>query len=111
MIHFAFAIPLNENLTKLNALSDERWNIFIKTYYQFCLLVINEVFLVNNKILYFIDHRLHIMKKIHNEFTGGLDVIMTSDFYQTPLDWNSWIFKPITNTFNIITLNYWFEYV
>jgi hypothetical protein len=24
MIHFALAIPLNENLTKLNALSDER---------------------------------------------------------------------------------------
>jgi hypothetical protein len=44
MIHFALAIPLNKYLTKLNALSDERWDIFIKTYDQLCLLVIDEVF-------------------------------------------------------------------
>jgi len=42
---------------------------------------------------------------------GGLDVIMISDFYQTPPIQNSWIFKPITNTFNTIALNYWLEYV
>jgi hypothetical protein len=42
---------------------------------------------------------------------GGLDVIMTSDFYQAPPFRNSWIFKPITNTFNIIVLNFWLEYV
>jgi hypothetical protein len=43
---------------------------------------------------------------------GGLDVIMISDFYQTPPVRNSWILKPITNIFNIIALNdYWLEYV
>jgi hypothetical protein len=42
---------------------------------------------------------------------GGLDVIMISDFYQTPLVQDSWVFKPITNTFNTIALNYWLEYV
>jgi hypothetical protein len=43
---------------------------------------------------------------------GGLNVIMISDFYQAPLVQNSWILKPITNTFNIIALNYyWLEYV
>ncbi len=42
---------------------------------------------------------------------GGLDVIMTSDFYQAHHVRNSWIFKPITNTFNTIALNYWLEYV
>ncbi len=62
-------------------------------------------------MLSFIDHKLCITIQVHNEFMGGLDVIMTSDFYQTPLVRDSCIFKPITNTFNIIALNYWLEYV
>jgi len=45
-IHFVLAIPLNKNLTEVDALSDEIWDIFIKTYDQFCLLVIDEVSLV-----------------------------------------------------------------
>ncbi len=58
------------------------------------------------------DLRLSIIKQIHNEFMGGLDVIMTNDFYQAPFVRNSWIFKPITNTFNTIALNYyWLKYV
>jgi hypothetical protein len=84
---------------------------FYKTYDQLCLLVIDEVFLVGNRMLSFIDRKLHIIKQVHNEFMGGLNVIMTSDFYQAPLVRNLWILKPITNTFNIIALNYWLEYV
>jgi hypothetical protein len=37
--------------------------------------------LVGSKMLSFINYRLWISKKIHNEFIGGLDVIMTYDFY------------------------------
>ncbi len=59
----------------------------------------------------FIDHRLHIIKRVHNEFMGELGVIMTSDFYQSPLIRDSWIFKPITNIFNTIVLNHQLEYV
>jgi hypothetical protein len=55
MIHSAFAIPLNKNLTKLNALSDERQDTFIKTYDQLCLFVIDEISLVGNKMLSFIN--------------------------------------------------------
>ncbi len=49
-IHFGLASPLNKNLTKLNALSDERQEFFIKTYDQLYLLVINEIFLVRNRM-------------------------------------------------------------
>jgi hypothetical protein len=52
-----------------------------------------------------------IVDHVHNEFMVGLDVIMIIDFYQTPPIRASWIFKPITNTLNIIALNYWLEYV
>jgi hypothetical protein len=81
MIHFAFVIPLNKNLTKINALSDEKWKTFIKTYDQFFLLVIDEISLVGNKLLPFINCKLHILKQVHNEFMGGLDVITIGDFY------------------------------
>jgi hypothetical protein len=47
-IHFALAIPLNKNLTKLNALNVERRDTFIKTYDHFYLLVIDEVSFINN---------------------------------------------------------------
>ncbi len=57
MTYSALAIPLNKNVTKLNALSDERQDTFIKTYYQLCLLVRNEVYLVNNIMLSFNDRR------------------------------------------------------
>ncbi len=62
-------------------------------------------------MLSFIDHILRINKQVHNEYMGGLDVIMTNDFFQAPFVWDWWIFKPITNTFNTIALNYWLEYV
>jgi hypothetical protein len=54
-------------------------------------------------MLIFIDHRLCILKQVHNEFMGGLNVIMIGDFYQALLIQNLWIFKPITNNFNTIT--------
>jgi hypothetical protein len=62
MIHSALAIPLNKNLTELNALSDERRDIFIKTYDQLSLFVINEVSLIDNSMLFFIDRKLCIIK-------------------------------------------------
>jgi hypothetical protein len=35
-------------------------------------------------MLSFIDHILRINKQVHNEYMGGLDVIMTNDFFQAP---------------------------
>ncbi len=71
MIHFALVIPLNKILIELNALSDERHGTFIKTYAQLCLLIINKVSVVNNRMLSFIHHKLHIIKWVHNEFMSG----------------------------------------
>ncbi len=35
---------------------------------------------------------------------GGLDIIMTCDFYQTPpIIWDSWIFKFKIDGFNVLT--------
>jgi len=39
----------------------------MKTYDQFRLLVIGEISLVGNRLLSFIDHKLRVIKQIHNE--------------------------------------------
>jgi hypothetical protein len=62
-------------------------------------------------MLTFIDHKLHIIKEVHNEFMGGLNVIMIGDIYQTPFVRNSWNFKQINNIFNTIASNYQSKYV
>jgi hypothetical protein len=36
-------------------------------------------------MLSFIDCRLQIIKQVHNQFMGGLDIIMIGDFYQVLL--------------------------
>jgi hypothetical protein len=67
-IYYALAIPLCKKLTKLNGLSDEIHGIVIKTYDQFCLLIIDKISLVDNRILTFIDCRLSIKKQVHNHY-------------------------------------------
>jgi hypothetical protein len=84
-MHFAFVVPLNKKYNELKALNDEKRNILIKTYDQLQMLIIDEVSLIGNRILTFIDHKLHDIKQAHNEFMGGLDVNMIGDFYKASL--------------------------
>jgi hypothetical protein len=83
-IHLGLAIPLNKNYNDLKPLSDEKCDILIKAYDQLQLVVIDEVFLVDNRMLSFIDCKLRVIKQIHTEFMGGF-VIMIGDFYQALL--------------------------
>jgi hypothetical protein len=46
--------------------------------------VINEISLVNAIMFNVIDNKLRSIKHIQNNFFGGVDVIMASDFYQAP---------------------------
>jgi hypothetical protein len=39
-----------------------------------------EISLKGTRMLTFIDCRIRAIKQVHNQFMGGLDVIMTSDF-------------------------------
>jgi hypothetical protein len=85
IIHFALKVSLHKNITKVNALNDKRCDTFIKTYDQDHLLVIDKISLIGNKVLSFINHRLHVIKQVHNEFMGGLNVIMIGDNIKFPL--------------------------
>jgi len=73
--------------------------------------VINEISFVGVKMFNVINNRLRSIKHIQNNFFGGVDVIITSDFYQGPLMKNSLIFQNIKNNVNSLTPNFWQTYV
>jgi len=58
-----------------------------------------------------INNKLKYIKHIQSKFFGGVDAIMTCDFYQTPHVKDSWIFQNIKNNVNALTLNFWQTYV
>jgi len=89
----------------------EKFDSLIKIYDQLHLIVIDEISLVGSKMLSFIDRRLQTIKQNHNNFTGGLDVIMTNNFYQMPLVRDSWIVKSNAHGFDVLGTNFWHEYV
>jgi hypothetical protein len=80
----------------------EIFDSLMKIYYQLCLIMIDEISLVGSKMLSFIDPRLQIIKQNQNDFMGGLDVIMTNNFYQIPLVRDSWIFKSNAHGFDVL---------
>jgi DNA replication protein DnaC len=57
-IHSTLTIPLNKNFNELKALSNEKCDNLIKKYDQLHLLVIDEISLVGNRMLSFVDPRL-----------------------------------------------------
>jgi hypothetical protein len=81
ILHLKF--HYKKNITKVNALNDKRCDI--KTYDQHHLLVIEKISLIGNKVLSFINSKLDVIKQVHNEFMGGLNVIMIGDYIRFPL--------------------------
>ncbi len=47
--------------------------------------MIDEISLVGARMFNVINNRLSSIKHIQNNFFGGVDVIMISDFYQAPM--------------------------
>jgi hypothetical protein len=64
-----------------------------------------------NKMLSFLDCRLWVIKQVHDDFMGGLYIIISCDFYKAPLVWNSWIFRPKLNGLDILETKFWNEHV
>ncbi len=73
--------------------------------------MIYEISLVNARMLNVIDNMLRSIKNIENKFFSGVDVIMTSDLYQTPFMKDSWIFQNIKDNVNALAPNSWQTYV
>jgi len=73
--------------------------------------VIDEISFVGVRMLNVINNRLGSIKHIQKKFFNGVDVIMISDFYQTSLVKDSWIFQNIKNNVNALAPTFWQTYV
>jgi hypothetical protein len=73
--------------------------------------VIDEISFVGVRMFNVINNRLRSIKYIQNVFSGGVDVIMIGDFYQTTLAKDSWIFQNIKNNVNALAPIFWQTYV
>jgi hypothetical protein len=58
-----------------------------------------------------INNRLISIKHIQNNFFGGVDFIMISDFYQAPPVKNSWSFQNAKCNVIALAPNFWQTYV
>ncbi len=64
MIHFVFAILINKNFNEFETSNDERCDILTKKKTQLQLLILDEISLVGNRMLSFINRRLCIIKHL-----------------------------------------------
>jgi hypothetical protein len=58
-------------------------------------IILDEISLVGARILNAINQRLYSIKHVQNNFSGDLNVIVTGDFYQAPLERDKWVFQRI----------------
>ncbi len=84
-IHSTLNILVQQSLSSLPNLSTYSLYRLTCRYEQLQLIMIDEISFFGAKMLNVKDNRLRFMKHIQNKFFGGVDVIMTYDFYQTPL--------------------------
>jgi hypothetical protein len=54
-------------------------------------IILDEISLVGARILNAINQRLYSIKHVQNNFSGDLNVIVTGDFYQAPLERDKWV--------------------
>ena len=105
-IHSTLHIPVNQSLSNLNKLSTETLSKLTEQYEQLQFIVIDEISLVGARMLNAIDQRLRSIKHVQNKFFGGLDVIVTSDFYQAPPVRDKWIFQKIDEGLSALAPNF-----
>jgi archaellum biogenesis ATPase FlaH len=91
-IHSTLNILVQQSLFNLPSLSLNLLNMLTCRCEQLQLVMINEILIVGVRMFNVINNRLRSIKHIQNNFFGGVDVIMISDFFQAPLMKDSWIF-------------------
>jgi hypothetical protein len=111
IIHSALNILVQQSLFSLPNLSLNSLNKLTCRYEQLQLILIDEISLVGARMFNVINNRLRSIKHIQNQFLGGVDVIITSDFYQTPCVKDNWIFQNIKNNVNALRPIFWQTYV
>ena len=94
--------------TQQNMHADEL-NTFRTKYRNLSVVIIDEIFMVGNKTLTFINERLQQLTGTKTDF-GGISVIAVGDLYQLSPVGDSWIFKDLSCTGQGLAKNLWKEH-
>ncbi len=106
-IHSSFSIPLN--CKYLPSLNSKRLNNLVKKHDQLQLIVLNEISLIEKRILKLIDFQLRSIRRIHTKIFRNLDVIIIGDFYQVQPIYDARVFKTNVNNIDSSVPNFWME--
>jgi len=68
--------------------------------------VIGEISFVGARMFNVINNMLRSIKHNQNKIFGGVDIIITCDFFQAPPVKNNWIFQNIKDIVNALAPNF-----
>ena len=99
----AFHKKFNQSNQSLNA---DELNTFRMKYRNLSVVIVDEVSMVGNKMLTFMDTRLKQLTGTNKTF-GGISIIAVGDLYQLQPVGDSWIFNDLLYGSQILAANLW----
>ncbi|KAJ8049090.1 ATP-dependent DNA helicase pfh1 [Holothuria leucospilota] len=104
-IHNALQIPANQGYD-YKALTAERLNTLQAKYHSLKVIFIDEISMVGNKMLRFIDQRLQQIMGTKKVF-GGVSIIAVGDLFQLKPVRDGWIFNDLNTDYGPLATNLW----
>ncbi|XP_062590040.1 uncharacterized protein LOC134251654 [Saccostrea cucullata] len=90
-------------------MSADELNSFRTKYRNLSVVIIDEISMVGNNMLSFINDRLQQLTGRKQDF-GGISIIAVGDLYQLPPVGDKWIFKDLSNPGQSLASNLWHEH-
>jgi hypothetical protein len=106
-LHNAFQIKPSRNKL-IQTLSCDIRNTLQMKYRNLSIAMIDEISMVENKMLSLLNSRLQIIKGNHQLF-GGISIIAIGDFYQLKPAFDGWIFDDLNKGYGALAPNLWKE--
>ncbi|PIK45268.1 hypothetical protein BSL78_17865 [Apostichopus japonicus] len=104
-IHSALLIPTSEGF-HYKALTSDKLNSLRVKLRNLKIIFIDEIFMVGNGMLTFIDKRLQQIMGSKNIF-GGVSIIAVGDIFQLKPVFDGWIFNDLTHDYGPLASNLW----
>ena len=105
-IHCAFHIPANQSLSTYNKLSWDTLNTLRAKYTNLKWIICDEISMVSNNMLKYINLRLQEIKSNSLQF-GGINIIAVGDFYQLKPVKGQFIFENYRENYGPLATNLW----
>ena len=107
-IHCAFHIPANQSLSTYSKLSWDTLNTLRAKYINLKWIISDEISMVSNNMLKYINFRLQEIKS-NSQLFGGINIIAVGDFYQLKPVKGQFIFEDYRENYGPLVTNIWNE--